>query len=149
MTHHCRQCRSAVPPLEELLSQITPSIYFSLHDFCFYFLFFFYFFFIWIDVGIQHRSETEYRSFRLSASSCTNVICFHVPFTPLYWESLQMSLEIFLLLFIIKKILQLLGIFIKTKKPNTNTVVFCDSNFHLKEWVHAWCNKMMNEMQQL
>lgn len=43
-----------------------------------------------------------------------------------------MSLEIFLLLFIMKKILQLLGNFIKTKKQNTNTTVFCDSNFHLK-----------------
>lgn len=143
MTHHCRQCRSAVLPLEEVLSQITPSLYFPLHDFWVFF---------WIDVGIQHRSETEYRSSGLSASSCTNAICFQstpVPFTPLYWKSLRMSLEIFLLLFIIKKILQLLGIFIKTKKPNTNTIVFCDSNFHLKGWVHAWCNKMMNEMQQL
>lgn len=91
--------------------------------------------FFQIDVGTPHRSETEYRSFRLSAASCTNDICFqstHVPFIPLYWKSLQMSLEIFLLLFIMKKILQLLGNFIKTKKQNTNTTVFCDSNFHLK-----------------
>lgn len=38
-----------------------------------------------VDVGIQHRSEIEYRSFRLSAASRANGICFqstHVPFSP-------------------------------------------------------------------